>query len=127
MTKKEIINSLIKQAHNHKKTAEDLFTMKHYDWCLFLWHLALEKLLKAKILASGKHIIYTHNIERLYKLTELPADNKIKDQLKTITSFNLEARYDNYKFDFYKKATRDYAKKWVEICTTIVNSIQNDI
>lgn len=124
MTKAQVIQSLYKQAQNHRHTANDLFKAKHYDWCLFLWHLAIEKLLKAKIIASGKELIYTHNIYRLYKQSNLLLSPKLKHDLDTITTFNIEARYDDYKLSFYKKATKEYTKKWIIICTSVANSIQ---
>ncbi len=34
------------------------------------------------------------------------------EQLKEITTFNIRARYDNIKLEFYKKATREYTEKW---------------
>ncbi len=32
-----------------------------------------------------------------------------------ITTFNISARYDDYKFKFYKKATREFTDKWLKI------------
>jgi len=39
-------------------------------------------------------------------------------QLVTITSFNLNARYDDYKMAFYNKCTPEYTADWL-------NQIQN--
>jgi hypothetical protein len=36
-------------------------------------------------------------------------------QLKEISTFNITARYDNYKRDFYNKATEEYASEWIQI------------
>jgi hypothetical protein len=36
------------------------------------------------------------------------------DWLDEITSFNLNARYDDYKKEFYKLCTPDYTKNWIE-------------
>ena len=35
------------------------------------------------------------------------------DILDTITTFNIRARYDDYKQLFYKKCTPEYTKIWV--------------
>ncbi|MEA3446198.1 MAG: hypothetical protein U9R19_15880 [Bacteroidota bacterium] len=34
--------------------------------------------------------------------------------LDEITSFNLNARYDDYKREFYSICTLDYTKNWIE-------------
>jgi len=39
----------------------------------------------------------------------------MKLQLTTITAYNINARYDDYKRSFYKKCTFEYTNKWVEI------------
>ena len=36
------------------------------------------------------------------------------DWLDEITSFNLNARYDDYKKEFYKLCNQDYTKNWIE-------------
>ncbi|GHV34392.1 hypothetical protein FACS1894178_1800 [Bacteroidia bacterium] len=38
---------------------------------------------------------------------------EMADFLDEITGFNINARYDNYKQDFYKRCTKDYADKWI--------------
>ncbi|MBN2520467.1 MAG: hypothetical protein JXB17_08185 [Bacteroidales bacterium] len=35
------------------------------------------------------------------------------DWLDTITTFNLNARYDSYKQAFYKKCTPEYSCEWI--------------
>lgn len=47
---------------------------------------------------------------------KLPIDSKQEMQLKEITTFNIEARYDDYKHSFYKKATLKYTTMWVKYC-----------
>lgn len=34
--------------------------------------------------------------------------------LKEISSFNVSARYDSYKRDFYRKVTREFATEWMK-------------
>jgi HEPN domain-containing protein len=47
MDLKENINYWLKSAAHDLETAETLFDNKRYDWCLFLRHLTIEKMLKA--------------------------------------------------------------------------------
>jgi len=53
MEKEERVKSWLESAGRNVVVAEDNFKMGHYDWCLFMWHLALEKLLKARLLRKG--------------------------------------------------------------------------
>ena len=99
--------------------SKDLFKLKHYDWSLFVWHLAIEKILKAKIVSLNKVVIYTHDLTRLAKEAKIPLDENLTAQLNEITTFNIEARYDDYKLSFYKKADKRYAGKWSKICQDI--------
>ncbi len=123
MTKKTVIKNWLFKAKKDVETAKDLFKLGHYDWSLLIWHLAIEKALKAKILSLGKEIIFTHDLRRLAKKTGIDFTPQQLEQLDEITTFNLEARYDDYKLSFYKKANREYTKKWAEICENLYNFI----
>jgi len=116
MEKRERVQFWWNSAKKNVVDAEDNWKIKHYDWCLFIWGLALEKLLKAQLIAKEKEIVFTHNLIKLaqdagYKLSESEYD-----QLAEINTFNINVRYDDYKFEFYKKATESYAKVWRENC-----------
>ncbi|HLC94523.1 MAG TPA: HEPN domain-containing protein [Patescibacteria group bacterium] len=119
MTQKQVLNNLLFTSGKDIKAARDLLRLKHYDWSLFLWHLAVEKILKAKIVSLGKSIFYTHDLVRLAKRAEIKLDKILTAQLDEITTFNIEARYDDYKLSFYKKVTKNYAEKWAKICDKI--------
>lgn len=127
MKKEEVIDSLLKKAESDAKTAQELYNLKRYDWSLFIWHLVIEKSLKAKIVSLGEEIIYTHDLVRLAKKAQISMDAPVRDQLREITTFNIEARYDDYKLSFYAKANSKYSQKWNKICEklyiTIINSI----
>lgn len=91
----------------------------HRSWVLFLCHLSLEKSLKAVIAGKGKEIPYTHELIRLARETGLTVDPTLATQLNEITTYNLEARYDDYKQAFYKKATPTYTEQWLKISEEI--------
>jgi len=118
-----MIKNWLLKAENDIATANDLYKSKHYDWCLFIWHLAIEKALKAKISSLKKEYLYTHKLVKLAELAEFPINKKVLEQLREITSYNIEARYDDYKLSFYKKATKEYTSKWVIICEDIFKII----
>lgn len=97
-------------------TAEKLFADKKYHHSLFFVHLAIEKLLKALHQKNrNEPAPPLHNLSRLVKLSDIDIDLETEEQLKEISSFSVSARYDDYKQGFYKKATREYATKWLDI------------
>lgn len=127
MTKKQIIENWVLKLDQDIQTAKDLFKGKHYDWSLFIWHLVIEKILKAKIVQLGKTVIFTHDLTRLAKETEISLNTESIRQLNEITTFNIEARYDDYKLSFYKKSTKEYTQKWSNICEKFYNSIRETL
>lgn len=96
------------------KTAEYMLQSKRYPYCLFMCHLAVEKILKAIIVVeTGKHAPYSHNLVELAKNSKLDFDEAQKDLLADLTEFNLEARYPEWQKDFYKKATKNYTIQYL--------------
>ena len=127
MERNQIVKSLISKAEKDIKTATDLFQLKHYDWSLFIWHLALEKILKASLLAQNQTIIYTHDLSRLAKKAKMDLTVEEIKQLNEITTFNIEARYDYYKLSFYSKATKEYTEKWMKISMYLFQKIRKSL
>jgi HEPN domain-containing protein len=91
------------------QTSFDMLIIKRYNWALFVGHLAIDKLLKAKfILKFEVQPPKTHNLLLLIDKLEIMLDNDTKLLLMTINKFNIEARYEEYKRDFEKICTPDY-------------------
>jgi HEPN domain-containing protein len=92
-----------------------LFESKRYNWALFMGHIATEKLLKAYFVKKNKsHAPYTHNLYRLAELCEMGISEEQAEWLFKITTFNINARYDDYKKEFYAMCTADFTKEWIE-------------
>jgi len=97
-----------------------LFDAKSYHWALFMGHIAIEKLLKAYIVKqTGSHAPHTHNLYRLAEYGSLEISEEYADWLFKITTFNLNARYDDYKKEFYAICTVAFAKEWIEKIKTL--------
>jgi len=94
---------------------------------LFMWHLAIEKILKARIIFQDKQPLYIHDLSRLAKEAEIELLPELVAQLNEITTYNIEARYDNIKYAFYKKATKEYTTKWIATCRQIYQFIKATI
>ena len=92
-----------------------LFRSKSYHWALFMGHIVIEKLLKAYFVKNNQnHAPFTHNLYRLAELGGLEISEEYAEWLFKITTFNLNARYDDYKKEFYTMCTIDFAKEWIE-------------
>jgi len=49
----------------------------------------------------------------------LTLTGEIKNWLDDISTFNMNARYDNYKQDFNKLCTKEYTDTWIERIKTL--------
>jgi len=92
-----------------------LYQKKDYNWSLFLGHLVIEKLLKAFYVKNiDNNPIFTHDLLRIAKKAQIELDDDQKDFLDTLSTFNIRTRYDDYKFEFYKRCTSEYTKQWID-------------
>jgi len=82
---------------------------KRFSWSLFIGHLMIKKLLKAYYLkAKSDYPPFMHNLLRLAEKADLELTDNLKEQLVTITAFNINARYDDYKMSFKKQCTTEF-------------------
>jgi len=78
---------------------------------LFLGHISVEKLLKACYVRKfGKHAPLIHNLYRLAELNEIVLTEEQSDVLDKITTFNINARYEDYKKEFSSSCTTEFTK-----------------
>jgi HEPN domain-containing protein len=116
--KESIISYWIKMSDNDFDTMIDLFKAKRYNWSLFIGHLVIEKLLKAYFVKSyAQHPPLIHDLLKLALKSNLELSEKQMLILDTITTFNINARYDDYKLAFFKKCTKAYTTQWVKNIT----------
>ena len=115
MEKVDIIKYWIDSSDRDFKTMKNLFKEKDYHWALFIGHLVIEKLLKAYYAKNiDNHPPFGHNLLLLAEKANLQLSEAQKDILVTITAFNIQARYDDYKSAFYKTCTKEYTEKWID-------------
>ena len=96
-------------------TMFDLFKSKTFHWALFMGHISVEKLLKAYYVKKNKkHSPPIHNLYRIAELSRLDLSEEYADWLDVITSFNINARYDDFKREFHKQCTKQYTEIWIE-------------
>lgn len=98
----KIVDHWIKTSQEDFDTMLQLYNSKSYGWALFIGHISVEKLLKAVyVKIHGEHAPFTHNLYRLAELGKLELPEEYADWLYKITTFNINARYDDYKREFY--------------------------
>jgi len=104
----------MKGAEDDLAAAESLFMAEKYNWCLFIAHLVLEKMLKAAFVLRNDNSVppRTHNLVKLAELSSLEMTDEGLEFLDEVNSFNLEVRYPDYKNEFYRKCNRDFTENY---------------
>lgn len=124
----KIVSHWIETSDDDFQTMLNLFNSKSFGWSLFLGHISTEKLLKALYVKRfRKHAPFTHNLFRLGELVGLEMTDEYSDWLDELTSFNLHARYDDYKKEFYRLCTPEYTKSWIEKIKTLRSWIKEKL
>ena len=93
------------------------FETEQYTWALFIGNLTIEKLLKvlyAKINKDNPYPPKIHNLILLSQKANLEVPIEIREKIQTINTFNISARYDDYKRTFDEKCTDDYTSEQVK-------------
>ncbi|MDO5522575.1 MAG: HEPN domain-containing protein [Bacteroidia bacterium] len=110
-----IINHWVESSDDNFNSMCSMLETKHYDWALFVGHLALEKLLKAlHIKKHGRYAPFTHDLLRLARLNELDVTTEQREWLDEITLFNLNTRYIDFKKRFYFRCTSEFSAEWAD-------------
>lgn len=113
MKLQEAIKYWLKSASEDLKTAESLLEANRYVHCLFFCHLFVEKILKALFVKKTKQSPPPiHNLHRLSEETGISFSKEQLALLDEINEFNIRARYNDIKFRFYQKATREFTKEY---------------
>ena len=109
------VNYWIDSSDKDYKTMNHMFKTKDYNWSLFIGHLVIEKLLKALyVKVKEEHAVFSHDLLRIAEKAEIDLTEDQKDILDTLTTFNINARYDDFKTDFYKKCTPAFTEEWIK-------------
>jgi len=126
MTRKQHVDYWLHGASENLKDMRSAIKSKRRTNAMFCGHLCVEKMLKA--LCAVRNI----PIHREHKLLVLAKDSGHINQLSaveqqellTITSFNIEARYDDYKRRFHAICTPYYTDIWSKNISKYYKSIK---
>lgn len=128
MTQQESIDIWTEGSKDALDTAQKLFAAKKFNHSLFFLHLALEKLLKAIYISKEDGAPpYTHDLVTLVEKCSINASDDEKAQFAEISEFNVSARYEDYKYRMYKKATPEYTTEWFKIGENLLKRLNNEL
>jgi HEPN domain-containing protein len=112
---KEIIKYWLAGAAHDEETMHALYQSRRYSDALFFAHMVLEKIIKALVVRhTREHAPYMHDLVRLSELSGVPMSEADLDLLDIVNSFNIRARYPDYKLRFYKRCTREYTTGYLK-------------
>lgn len=68
---------------------------------------------------TRKHAPYIHDLVELARVAKVKLNKENIKLFEIITSFNIAARYPDYKFGFYKRCTKSYTERYFLKCKRI--------
>jgi len=113
----DLMNYWIESSDEDYDTMMYMKKGKKNTWSLFMGQMVIEKLLKAlyaKKNKSAPHAPKSHDLLYLAEKMEIKLTQEQKILLDVISDFNMNARYDDYKKEFYAKCTDEYTAKQIE-------------
>jgi len=114
MESDEIVRYWIESSNDDYRVMQSLFDNGHYVWALFLSHLVVEKLLKAyHVKTVDTNYPRIHNLVEIAVKAKLDLTTEQKVTLVELTTFNLRARYPDYKNRFQRKASREFTESHI--------------
>ncbi len=129
MEKQDYIKYWVKTSEEDLVSMESVFIAGRYDWALFIGHLALEKILKAAWIKNNESNIpiRTHNLLKISEEANLGFNEKDILILNRVTNFHLETRYPDYKLDFFKGCTKEFAEENIKSIKGLYECIKEKI
>ena len=113
----DLMNYWIESSDKDYEVMKVLYENKKYSWCLFIGHLVIEKLLKglyAKNNVESPTAPKIHNLILLSQKSNLEVPEDIRKKIQVINTFNISARYDDYKKSFDEKCTDEYTTEQIK-------------
>jgi HEPN domain-containing protein len=116
MTKEEHIRFWVDASEHDLNTARSMYESKHFDWSLFVAHLALEKLLKALWIKNNESNTppKIHNLLKLADGAGLSLTEQEKQLLAEANEFQIETRYAQFRMEFYRRCTPEFTKLYLD-------------
>ena len=106
MDNKNLMEYWLDSSEEDYNVMKYLYKGKKNSYCLFFGHLVIEKLLKglyAKNNPENPVAPKIHNLILLTQKAKLNVPDEIREKIKVINTFNISARYDDYKKKFFRE------------------------
>jgi HEPN domain-containing protein len=111
--KREVLNWLDSALYD-LGTAEHMYSVERYIYTIFMCHLAMEKILKAKVEEiTGKTPPKTHNLRYLVKLGGLEPPEEIFNFISKLSDVSIPTRYPEDFFELKKSYNKKAAKTYL--------------
>lgn len=123
-----VIAFWLEEAEEALEVAEHLVEKADYSYALFFGHLAVEKTLKALyVFRQAQHAPPIHNLVRLARSAGLDVDEQTVEKLATVTAFNLEARYPDFKRSFRQTCTPEYTDQQMQTIKELTEWLRSQL
>jgi HEPN domain-containing protein len=115
MNLKEIEEYWIETAKDTLDSAIKLYEQGKYVHSLFFLHLALEKMIKGLYVNRNKEEApYGHSLQVLMsKIKDVSPSDEQMEFFTEVTTFNIAARYNDYKKSFYKTCDKNFTQNYI--------------
>ena len=124
----KIASFWLTEAEEALKVADHLIAKTDYSYALFFGHLAVEKMLKALFVTrQQRHAPPIHNLLRLARAAGLEVDEETVDKLVTVTAFNIEARYPDFKRSFRQRCTPEYTAEQMAMIKELMQWLKSQM
>lgn len=117
MNSQDLVKYWIESSDRDYESMIKNYESKQYTWALFIGHLVLEKLLKgiyAKVNVDNPYPPKIHNLNIIAEKCGLKLDERTTKIFFTCNSFNISARYEDYKNEFYERCTKEYTEEQIK-------------
>ena len=112
----DLMNYWIESSDRDYESMQKNYETEQYTWALFIGHLVIEKLLKAYYAKMNDNNPYPpkiHNLNILAERCNIEVDERKAKILMTCNSFNISARYEDYKNEFFERCTKEYTSEQI--------------
>jgi len=129
MTRKQHVDYWLHGASESMKDMRGAIKSKRRTNAMFCGHLAVEKMLKGLCAVRNIDIQREHKLIKLATISGLISTltDAQEDELINITSFNIEARYDDFKMRFHATCTPQYVDEWSKKITAWYKNLKKII
>lgn len=116
----------IERADYDLETAEAMLKAARYLYVAFACQQTVEKYLKAMIQErTGKLPPYTHNLQSLFKLSEISLSAEQQDFLTILNQYYISARYVDFKQRLFDAMDREKAAECLQKTREIVKCLRS--